>query len=102
MLSLNNHVIGGLRYEIFFSKTRSFFEVSLGLNQLSVNFKKFASMHCTFNLFQGLVSVYITTLLMRVTGDGDIVKWYNLLNYLFSGLMMPVAVGVMRKKIQIW
>ena len=82
----------------FFRRFGAFLEVSLGLDQLGGNFKRFASMHCTFNLFQGLVSVYITTLLMRVTGDGDIVKWYNLLNYLFSGLMMPVAVAVMRKQ----
>lgn len=82
----------------FLKRFGAFLEDSLGLSQLGEKFKKFASMHCAFNLFQGLVSVYITTLLMRVSGDGDIVKWYNLLNYLFSGLMMPVAVTVMRKK----
>ncbi len=82
----------------FFQRLGAFLEVGLGLNQLGANFKKFASMHCMFNLFQGLVSVYITTLLMRVSGDGDIVKWYNMITYLFTGMMMPIAVTVMRKR----
>lgn len=82
----------------FLLRTGAFLENSLGLNQMSANFKTFATMHGTYNLFQGLVSVYITTLLMRVSGDGDIVKWYNMLNFLFTGLMMPVAVAVMRKQ----
>ncbi len=82
----------------FFQRIGAFLEVSLGLNQLGADFKKFASMHCMFNLFQGLVSVYITTLLMRVSGDGDIVKWFNIITYLFTGMMMPIAVTVMRKR----
>ena len=82
----------------FMKRVGAFLEDSLGLNQMTAEFKKFATMHCTYNLFQGLVSVYITTLLMRVSGDGDIVKWYNMLNFLFTGIMMILAVFVMRKK----
>ena len=81
----------------FMQRTVAFLENTLGLNYLSVNFKKFSAMHCCYNLFQGMVGVYITTLLMRVSGDGNIVKWYNIINYLFTGFMMPVGVFVMRK-----
>ena len=83
--------------KLFFRRLGAFVEESLGLNLLGKDFKKFSLMHCMFNLFQGLVSVYIATLLMRVSGDGDIVRWYNLILYFFTGLMMPVAVMVMRK-----
>ena len=81
----------------FFMRISAFLEVSLGLNYLSPEFKKFATMHCAYNIFQGLVSVYITTLLMRVSGNGDIVIWYNLVNFFFHGCSLTIAVVIMRK-----
>ncbi|MGI5896736.1 MAG: MFS transporter [Oscillospiraceae bacterium] len=81
----------------FFMRISAFLEVSLGLNYLSSDFKKFATMHCAYNIFQGLVSVYITTLLMRVSGNGDIVIWYNLVNFFFHGCSLTIAVVIMRK-----
>lgn len=56
----------------FMQRTVAFLENTLGLNYLSVNFKKFSAMHCCYNLFQGMVGVYITTLLMRVSGMGTL------------------------------
>ena len=64
---------------------------------LSTDFKKFASMHCTYSIFQAMVSFYITTLLMRVTGNGDIVIWFNLATYFFQGFGVIFCVVVMRK-----
>lgn len=81
----------------FFLRISAFLEVGLGLSQLSGDFKKFATMHCTYNVFQAMVGSYITTLMMRVSGNGDVVIWFNLLNSLFHGLSLPLAVFVMRK-----
>ena len=81
----------------FLQRIGAFFQVVLGLNLLSTDFKKFASMHCTYSIFQAMVSFYITTLLMRVTGNGDIVIWFNLATYFFQGFGVIFCVVVMRK-----
>ncbi len=81
----------------FLQRIGAFIEVSLGLNLLSADFKKFASMHCTYNVFQAMVSSYITTLLMKVTGNGDIVIWFNLVSFFFQGCGVVLGVVVMRK-----
>ncbi len=72
-------------------------ESALGLDQLSANFKKFACMYCSYCLFQSLVSAYITTLLMRVAGNGDIVMWYNFSTCFFQGCGVVLGVVMMRK-----
>lgn len=84
--------------KMFFRRVSAFLQVSLGLDQMSVDFKKFATMHSMYQVFQGMVGVYIVSLLMRVSGSGDIVKWYNIINFFVTGIMMPVAVVFMRKK----
>ncbi len=81
----------------FLQKLGTFIEAGLGLSQLGTNFKKFAAMHCTYSIFQAMVSSYIITLLMRVTGNGDIVIWYNLATFLFQGCGVVLAVAVMRR-----
>ena len=81
----------------FLKKLAAILENSLGLNRLSKDFKKFALMHTTYCIFQAMVSSYIITLLMRVTGDGDIVLWYNFINFIFHGISVILGVFIIRK-----
>ena len=70
---------------------------SMGLYRLAAGFGSFALVHLGFNLFTNLQGVFINTLLIRMTGDNDIVMLYNIILWCFSGPMMLVASQVARR-----
>lgn len=86
----------------FAQRLFAFVQDSLGLDRLGSNFKKFAVMHFGFVIFTSSYSIFINTLFMRVTGNSDIVMWYNMILYLLVGYLMSFAVFYTRRHNMLW
>ena len=72
---------------------------ALGAEALSSLFLSYAMLHLAYNLYANLQGQYISTLLMRSTGgDGDIVKYYNMICFAMNGISMCVASAFVRKR----
>lgn len=75
---------------------------TFGLNRLGDNFKKFSIMHFAFSIFTSSYSVFISTLFLRVTGDSNVVMYYNMILYLCVGYIMALAVLYTRRHNMLW
>ncbi len=76
-------------------KERIFY--GLGCNRFTSAYFKFLKSHTLFMIFMALPSVFINTFFMSQTDDKNVVLLYNMMNFLFTGFSMFLAVLLMRR-----
>lgn len=81
----------------FFARLQSQLVMGLGIDRLENRFLKFCLTHFFFIIFTNIHGAFISTLILRVTGDSHVVMMYNVANYLSGAFFMTVAVAFLRK-----
>lgn len=76
-------------------KTWLFF--ALSADRLNREFLQFVGMHLAYLLATSITTVFVNTLLMRVSQDPNITLKYNIVHFAFVGLAMALAAKCMRK-----
>lgn len=80
-----------------FKRIGSSLYFSLGLDRLSAEFRKFALMHVVYLIATGTTTVFVNTLLMRVSTDSDVALKYNIINFAFAGISMLISANLLHK-----
>ncbi|MCI8442212.1 MAG: MFS transporter [Provencibacterium sp.] len=71
--------------------------VSAGLYRLADGFTTFAAVHTAFLIFTSLQGVFINTLFMRLTGNSQLVMYYNIITNCVAGPMMIASSLIARR-----
>ncbi len=71
----------------------------LGVDRLTVEFRKFALMHVVYLLATSTTTVFVNTLLMRVSTEKYIALQYNMIQFAFISIGMVIAAILMHKLI---
>ena len=70
---------------------------SLGVDRLTPEFRKFVLMHVVYLVATSTTTVFVNTLLMRVSSDDNVALKYNIFTYAFGGLSMLIAAKLLHK-----
>jgi hypothetical protein len=84
--------------KLLVSDIKEHFLFATGLHKLSPSFLPFLVMHFGFVLISNLQTVFVNTLLLRLTGQSDTSLIYNLVLYSVSASMFLVCYKVMKDR----
>ncbi|MCI8623192.1 MAG: MFS transporter [Provencibacterium sp.] len=81
----------------YLRRMRDHIYTSAGLYRLAEGFSTFAVVHVAFLIFTSLQGVFINTLFIRLTGDSNLVMYYNIITNCFSGPTMLLSSFLARR-----
>lgn len=82
----------------FFRRLHDHIYLSANLYRLADGFMTFAAVHLVFLIFTSLQGVFINTLFMRLTGNSQLVMYYNIITNCVAGPMMIASSLIARQK----